>query len=319
MPIAICIGLGSNSDSHDGNSFISDYLGRVADHPGSVICIAGGNEAQAGHHTMGVVQDENSTVDLQIRSASENPTTGINLYLWNNATDRLSVSIMSPSGEKVPRIPAKTGTTYRSKMILERATIQVQYFFPNPRSGSQLTWIKILDPTPGIWIITLYGDIILEGSFHAWLPITGMIDSEIKFVQPEPLYTITTPGAAVGPITVGAYSAFSKSLYTASSWGPTRMPMLAPELVAPGVDVAGIFPTGYGVMSGTSAATAIVTGACALMLEWGIVKMREVSLNTFLTKAYLIRGCSRDDNVKYPNDQWGYGRLDLLNTFLSLR
>jgi subtilisin family serine protease len=319
MPVAVCIGLGSNFGSHDGNSFLEDYLSRVGDRPGSIVCIAAGNEAAAGHHTMGTVAKENDSVDIQIRCEGTVITTGINMQIWNNSTDRLSVSITSPTGETLPRIPAKTGTTYSSKLILERSTIQVQYYFPNPKSGSQMTWIKIFDPTPGIWVVTVYGDIILEGSFHAWMPITGMIDPGIQFVRPEPHYTVTSPGTAIGPITVGAYEVMSKNLYSESSWGPTRLPNLAPELMAPGVDAAGIYPSGYGTMSGTSVAAAFVTGACALMLEWGIVKNHEASLNTFLIKAYFIRGCGRDAGMSYPNDQWGYGRLDLLNTFISLR
>ena len=90
-------------------------------------------------------------------------------------------------------------------------------------------------------------------------------------------------------------------------------------LVAPGVNVGGAFPTGYGTMSGTSVATAITTGACALILQWGIVEGNDLSLSTYQVRALLIRGCIRDEILTYPNLQWGYGRLNLLNTFNMMR
>jgi hypothetical protein len=94
---------------------------------------------------------------------------------------------------------------------------------------------------------------------------------------------------------------------------------MAPDLVAPGVDILGVYPTGYGSMSGTSAAAAITAGACALMMQWGIVKGNDVSMSTHQIRAYLIRGCSRKQTISYPNPQWGYGALNLQQTFNLMR
>jgi hypothetical protein len=71
-------------------------------------------------------------------------------------------------------------------------------------------------------------------------------------------------------------------------------------------------------MTGTGVAAAITTGASALMLEWGIVNGNDVTLNTYRIRAFLIRGCERDPNIEYPNYEWGYGKLNLLNTFNQL-
>ena len=72
-------------------------------------------------------------------------------------------------------------------------------------------------------------------------------------------------------------------------------------------------------MSGTSVAAAITTGACALLLQWGIVDGFDISMSTFEAKAFLIRGCMRDPDVVYPNIQWGYGRINLIQTFNLMR
>jgi hypothetical protein len=94
---------------------------------------------------------------------------------------------------------------------------------------------------------------------------------------------------------------------------------MLPDLTAPGVNVSGIYPYGEGRMSGTSVAAAITAGAAALMLQWGVVDGHDPGFNTYRIKAYLIRGCTRDLNIPYPNPQWGYGKLNLINTFNLMR
>jgi len=208
---------------------------------------------------------------------------------------------------------------YTQNLVLERASVIVEYVFPIEKTGEQLTRIKILSATPGIWTISVYGDLILNGNFHAWLPLTGFIDPQTVFLRPTPNYTIILPATSSGVITCGAYNSFDNSLSPTSSWGPSRLPALLPDLSAPGVNVGGIFPAGYGAMSGTSVAAAITAGASALMLQWGIVEGNDPSMDSYRVRADLIAGCERDPFVSYPNEQWGYGKLNLYNTFRSLR
>lgn len=309
-PVSICLGLGSNSGGHDGFNRFEEYLTRTSIRTGVSLSVAAGNEVLTRHHAQGVLQYPGDTNAIGIKT--EENARGINLQIWSGASDRLSVSIRSPAGELVARVPARAGSTLLTKLVLERSQISVQYFFPIPVSGSQFTWIKITDPTPGIWQITVHGDIVVKGTYHAWLPVTGFTDPGTEFLTPSPNYTITEPATAMGIITVGAYSTSSIGLYSNSSWGPTRLPALDPDLTAPGVGVNGTFPTGYGTMTGTSVAAAITAGAAALMLQWGIVERNNISLNTYLIQSYLIWGCTRDPGIVYPNEQWGYGKLNLM-------
>ncbi len=241
------------------------------------------------------------------------------IELWNGVSDRMSVAIKSPTGEILGRLPPKTGAIHESGFVFEKARVNLQYFFPVGGSGSQLTYIRIFNPTPGIWTLIIYGDIILDGTYHVWLPMTGFATPGVEFISPTPNYTVVIPATTIGVVTSGAHSTKTKSLYTTSSWGPSRLPTLNPDFTAPGVDVGGIFPGGYGLMSGTSVAAAITAGASALMLQWGIVNGNDISLNTYRVRALLISGCEHDVGVSYPNFQWGYGRLNLYNTFSLLR
>lgn len=316
-PLVLCVGVGSNDAGHDGTNVMEEYLARIANGTGIVVCAAAGNEAIAKHHTQGRIVATGETAVIEIRS--ENPGADINLMVWNGISDRISAAVTSPAGEQVSRVPARAGASLRTNLLLSDTNISIEYFFPNPRSGSQLTWIKIRNAPPGIWRVSLYGDIIVEGGYHAWMPMTDFIDPGVEFLLPMPNYTITVPGTAVGLLTVGAYHAQTNRRYAESSWGPTRLPMQAPDLVAPGVNVGGLSINGPTVRSGTSVSTAITAGACALMLQWGIVDKNEIGLNTHLVSSYLIRGCDRDAGITYPNEQWGYGRLNLYNAFVQLR
>ena len=316
-PVAICLGVGTNLGNHDGTTLFEQYIGMVANITGVCVCASAGNESQDRHHTRVVIPNQNSTVDININTQEQQ--SGIYLSILNSASDRISVSLKSPTGEIVTRIPARSGTTYTSRLVLERAKVTIQYFFPLSISSGQATIVKIENATPGIWTVTLYGDIIIDGTVDAYLPLTSIGYTNVEFLEPDPNYTITVPGTSSAVITVGAYNDEDNSLFINSSWGPTRLPATSPDFVAPGVRINGIFPTGPGVMSGTSVATAITTGACALMLQWGIVEGNATTLDTFQIKGYLIRGCDRDDNRTYPNFQWGYGKLDLYNSFNLIR
>lgn len=317
-PVAICIGLGTNQAGHDGSSILEEYLASTSNLRGVCICVAAGNESQARHHMQGMISGENETQFIDIRVGER--AGDIYITIWNNAADRMSVSVRSPTGELVVRVPARSGVRQLTNLILERSRVLIEYYFPLEGTGSQLTVVKIYDATPGIWTITVYGDIILDGRFNAWLPLTGFVAPGVEFLSSDPYITITVPATMIGGgICCGAYDSVQNSLYALSSWGPTRLPAMAPDLVAPGVNVGGFYPYGYGDMSGTSVATAITTGAAALMLQWGIVEGNDPVMSTYQIRAYLIRGCNRSEVLSYPNTQWGYGSLNLLQSFRLMR
>jgi len=316
-PVAICISVGSNMGGHDGLSVLEEYLTRISVVNGVAITCAAGNESQAGHHIYGKLSGNGDVQSIELFVG--NQPNDIYLTLWNGASDRMSVSITSPTGELIPRVPVRLGSSHNTNLVLEKSRVKVEYYLPIGSSGDQYTGIRIFHPTPGIWTIHVHGDIILNGAYHSWLPMTGFIDAQTAFLAPIPDYTVVTPATSIGIITCGAYNSLNNSLSTYSSRGPTRLPIIAPDLVAPGVDVGGLFPTGYGRMSGTSVSAAITAGACALMLQWGVVNGNDTALSTNRIQANLIRGCMRDPSMEYPNTYSGYGRLNLYNTLNTIR
>ena len=84
-----------------------------------------------------------------------------------------------------------------------------------------------------------------------------------------------------------------------------------PDLTAPGVEI--LVPAAGGGsrrVTGTSFAAPLVTGAAALLMEWGIVQENDRYLYGEKVKAYLRRGARplRGEAV-YPNEKVGYGAL----------
>ncbi len=316
-PVVICIGLGTNFGSHDGFSIFEEYLSSISAYKGVCICTAAGNESQRRHHNQGVISNQGETRALDLKVGDNAGDIYINI--WNSVSDRFSVSIRSPTGEYISRLPPRPTSFTEVSLVLEKSDVTVDYHFPVEGSGGQATIVRILNATPGIWTITLHGDIILDGTYHAWLPIEGFVSPTVEFLETSPYNTITIPATMIGSICCGAYDIISNSLYLNSSWGPTRSSSMSPDFVAPGVNVGGYFPYGYGVSSGTSIATAITAGSCALFLEWGLVDGNDTSLSTFQIRAYLIRGCTRSNTLIYPNYQWGYGRINVFNSFNSMR
>lgn len=141
-----------------------------------------------------------------------------------------------------------------------------------------------------------------------------MLNTGTRFYFQTPDATLTIPAAASRVISVGAYNSRTQSYAEFSGRGFLQMAGGAkPDLVAPGVNIRTAQVGGdYTTVTGTSFATPFVTGAAALMMEWGIVRGNDPYLYGEKVKAYLRRGARPLPGFDvYPNAQVGYGALCL--------
>ena len=212
-------------------------------------------------------------------------------------------------------MPFRSGLAFSADLVLEDARVCIYYY----RGSSSTIFVGIDGATEGVWDVTVYGDGIVSGVYHAWLPVSGQVSESVEFLRPTPEYTVTYPATALRAVTVGAYDDADGGLFARSSWGPTRLPRMAPDLVAPGVGIRGAYPFGYGTMTGTSCAAAVTAGAAALLMEWGIVRGNLPQINGDMIRSMLIGGARRREGISYPNVRWGYGELDLYGAFEALR
>lgn len=313
-PMVILFTGASTEGPHNGSVFLERELAYYGNTYGVVAVIAAGNEGNAAHHYHGRFEKGEKKVNVALNIS--NKDRGLFFNMWSVLPDELTIELISPSGETTGKVPFISDKWQEIVLLLEATKILVFYEFIEERGGEEAIYVRMINPMPGIWTIAVYGEFILNGEFDIWLPVSGLIDSGTIFLQPDPNITIVNPSSNAGTVTVGAYDEVFNSIYLASSRGYTKDGMVKPDLVAPGVNVIGPYPKGaYGVLTGTSASAGITAGASALLLEWGIVKGNDTALNTVAVKTYLIRGAKRRENIDYPNREWGFGELDLLNTY----
>lgn len=325
-PLVILLGVGSNLGSHEGTSPLSVMLQDISRNLGTATVIAAGNEAGRGHHYKGAIPSGDEFHDVEIRVGPPEAERGFVVELWASTVDTYSVGFISPSGEAIGRIPIIARNETSIPFLLEPTVITVNYQLIEVGSGKQLIFMRFQTPSPGIWTVRVYNTQFFTGQFNMWLPPHNMISDETVFLSPNPYTTITGPGNAASPITVGAYNHLNNSIYIHSSRGYTAAGLVKPDLAAPGVNVSGpsiARKTNDSVpmttKTGTSVAAAHVAGAAANLLGWGIVEGNNITMSEASIKAYLIRGARRNPVLSYPNREWGYGALDLYETFLQLR
>jgi len=169
VPVVICIGMGSNGSAHDGSSLFEDYLSFVARRTGYAFITAAGNESNAKHHTQGRIEKTGSTDSISIKVGKSDTSFSLNIY--GPAYDKISVGVVSPTGEVISRVPFKVGRIYTEKLIFENTEVTIRY----TKSIDNGIFIRLLNATQGIWDIRLFGDTIISGNYYAWLPITGQI------------------------------------------------------------------------------------------------------------------------------------------------
>ncbi|MFQ9510303.1 MAG: S8 family peptidase [Lachnospiraceae bacterium] len=317
MPIVICIGLGTNQGSHTGASPLSEVLTNTGKAAQNIVVIAAGNEGLESSHFLGVIEENTSQESVEIRVAEGE--SGFALEFWATPPEIYSVSIQSPTGEVVPRIPARYGQSQELSFIFEATKIYIDYQLVEEASGGFLILLRFKNPTAGIWTINVYNSLFINGNYHMWLPVSGFKSPDTVFLRPNPYTTITIPGNANFVLTTSTYNHTNGSLYLHASRGFSRDNHIKPIITAPGGGVYGPMPRGAFVnRTGSSIAAAHMAGASALLLDWAVNQGHQPNMNTDEAITFFIRGADRNEGLAYPNREWGYGTLNMYQVFQRL-
>lgn len=318
MPLVMCFTCGSSMGGHIGTlplSFLIDGYSTRANH----ITVAGtGNEADKRHHFFNIIEDDRDTKTVELRV--EENVSGFSMEMWTEVPNILSISIISPSGENTSRIPFRVGASAEIDFLFERTKVSVDYRLLVEKSSSELVFFRFDAPAPGIWKIIVEPLSIADGHFHIWLPVTEFLSGEVFFLESDPYYTLTSPANADSPVVVSYYDGNTGALSQTSGRGYTRTGRRKPDITAPGIDVTGALPDGrFSPRSGSCISAAVTSGAVALMLEWLLDIQKVPGIDSFQIKSLLILGAVRPGTMEYPNREWGYGQLNLYNTFETMR
>ena len=315
-PIVICLGVGTNQGGKEGKNALETYMGGIAESAGACVVAPAGNEGQKRNHYHGggVAGNRVETVEVQVGREQ-----GFAIELWGKSPNTYSVAIRSPGGEVIPRIQPGLTESREVQLILERTRVRVEYQLIESGTGDEVIVMSFREPTEGIWMFVVYLDELDDSGFHMWLPFSNFISEGTYFIRADPDTTIVSPGTNPSVLTFTAYRHDNNSLYLEASRGYGRACGIKPDLAAPGVGVYGPnLRGGYTTKTGSSVAAAIGASACALMMEWGVVRGNIPDMDTNNIKKLLIRGAVRSGERTYPNREWGYGRLNVFETFQRL-
>lgn len=310
LPISINLSFGNTYGSHDGTSLLETYINLAANIWKSCICIGTGNEGATAGHTSGTLTEG---VIEEVEIAVTEYETTLNLQIWKSYSDDVDIMIRSPGGNTVGPIQQILGP---QRFVLEGTQLLLYYGEPSPYSTSQEIYIDFIPRNyyvaDGIWTISLVPRRIVSGDYDMWLPSAGALNVGTNFLRPNPDTSLTIPSTSARAISVGAYNTSLLSYAAFSGRGYTRnLGLVKPDIVAPGVNITSAAANGgYGTFTGTSMATPFVTGACAMMMQWGITDGNDLFLYGEKVKAYLIRGARPLPGfTEYPNPQVGWGAL----------
>lgn len=308
-PIAVNISIGNTYGSHDGTSLLETFMDEAAGFGRNVIVVGSGNEGGSAGHASGVLSEGRQAEILVSVAPYE---TSLSVQLWKAYADQFRVTLVAPSGEQLGPFSETLGPQrYRYRSAQGETRILVYYGKPSPYSRFQEIYLDFIPEQTyigsGIWRILLEPVKILSGQYDLWLPSHNLLNPSTRFLGASPDTTLTIPSTAGKAITVGAYDPSYQSYAQFSGRGYTRLNQVKPDLAAPGTNItAPAAGGGYERVTGTSFAAPFVTGAAALIMEWGIVKGNDPFLYGEKVKAYLQRGARQLPGFEtWPNPQLG--------------
>ena len=314
MPLAINISLSTNDGAHNGSSLLEQYISTVSTLERVTIVIAAGNEGEAAHHVGGNLEGIN---DIYFNVSSDEATVVVNLY--KSILPSLSIELISPSGGTTGEIAVKEGFQ-EGTIGNSRYSIYLTGPKPFDVSGDIGIIISGINEyiTPGQWKISLRKLNNYDGTFDMWLPISEGLNINTKFVNQVVYNTLGIPATVRNVISVCSYNYLVDTISPFTGRGQIfEGQYIKPDIVAPGEGIYSAIPNrSFDKKTGTSMATPQVTGAAALMMQWGIVNRNDLYLYGERLKYFLILGSKKGRrDISYPDPSWGYGELCLRDSF----
>ena len=316
-PCVINLSMGRQAGEHDGLTLLEQALDAlVTEAPGRACVHSTGNYFSRGIHSSGQLRPgERHTLIVHVHAVGTLPH---EIDIWYSGRDRIAVELCSPDGTLRRRVElgGRASLTTAGEPM---ATIYNRARDPNNHDNDVDIFIYPGAPK-GAWHITLIGEDVVDGRFHAWIER----DASCAHCQPQfdldkvvPTSTTGTICNGFRTIAVGAYNAHSRGreLASFSSSGPTRDGRQKPDLCAPGVFVLAARSAprepraGTPLltrMSGTSMAAPHVAGCIAAMFS---AAPRRLTIQE--TRVLLLTGTDRIEADETSSLRIGSGYLSI--------
>lgn len=229
-----------------------------------------GNERAEAEHATGFIASAGEKSEVEIDVSPEKKDLWVEV--WVDAPNIMSLEIISPSGESSGLMNALLNASMVYGFIFENTRIKVNYFLPEVNTGDELIRIRFYDLQPGIWKLRLIGDLILDGKFNVWMLKSELTPGVARFTPSDPYGTVTNPSNPKYIITAAAYNQNNNNItnYSGVDFFENKINMI--DIAAGGVDAITVAPNNQvAIVNGTSVSAAIVTGACVMLFQWGII------------------------------------------------
>lgn len=308
-PIVVYLALGSNSGGHSGETVLERYMDFVALRRDFIVSCNTGNQGSAAGHASGILEGTGSKkiVPLSVAEGQGN----IFFSMYTNKPDKVTIGLTSPTGERVEALTIPTRNGASINFSIGNSNITVQYFEENRSGGVQRVDVLIRNAIGGPWYVDLKGEYISNGRYDFWLLQKELLQKEIVFLNPDINITLMTPSTAQNSLTTSYYDQRDDSVISESGRGFTRYGAIKPTTTMESMNflTAGLNNSTI-VASGAAIAGALLTGAIAMIYQWGIVERNDLDMYQPKVRTYIISASLREDGGIYPNQEWGYGRFN---------
>ena len=356
MPCVMLLNIGSQGGPSDGTSELCRKIDETVGTGKPGLVFITGTSDDGGHpnraaYTISALQ----TDTLRIHKGTPGSLT---LDLWYSGNDRFDVSLKTPAATYGPYVSPQTNNdnsvVSNSEFLYYHNGANLTFY--NPENNKREIWLRI-DGQVGNYEVILTGATVTNGKYDATLnpsrifpPLNGNyflnhitegsvwdLASAFNNISPN-CYVLRTSWVDIDGITrTAADEGAPGELWLGSGVGPTFDGRLGIDVSAPGNTIVTTYsPTSYwstfrnnliqegnglyGMAGAVSAASPIVTGIVALMLQI------KPDLDAAQIKQILQQSARADEFTgSVPNMHWGYGKVDALsaltmvNTLVSVR
>lgn len=308
-PMVVYLPLGSNFGGRDGGTILERFIDNITDRRDFSVVTNTGNQGRGETHASGIIENTGDIKDVFITVGELQKSLALTIYI--KRPDIISFSITSPLGNSTSKIPIPTLEEQNKYLVFEENGISIRYLAQERVTGSVNLNIIIYNTVERVWKITLFGDYIVNGLYDSYLLQSELLKEGTRFLEYDPNTTLLTPCTSSNISSTSCYNQLNNTVIETSGKGLPRSGKIEPVLTIGGVN---ILTTGINnsliLGTGSAMSGAILAGAVALIYQWGIVDGNLPELYPPRIRNLLISGTVRDDNKVYPNNEWGFGKLN---------
>lgn len=337
--LVINLSLGAAAGAHDGCSPVERCITNVIEHgdssgglPTVVVLAAGNAGADEGHFAGEARSQEPATFTWRMATADPTPN---KLEIWYSGCAPLQAELLlgaDADDERPPLASFDIGVGPTVPVVLGGRLAGIADHVLNVRNS--LSRVRIILHPPyfpralprdacGDVVFTLRLTALAEGRVHvnAWLERDDGLAERSCLSPCHPAGTLGSIAMAEGAIAVAGFDhragPTASSLFALSSLGPPpwqgKSATAAPHIAAPGLGIWGARSksSGFSRTSGTSPAAALVSGACALLMQAEAAAGRRVRSGQIRDRLMALARPLDADGAGAWSPRYGWGAVNV--------